>query len=274
MDPNPDPTVLRRDLEFAIETARHAGNRVLTLRASGRWEGSVLADVGDQAADGWLQGAIHGRYPDDGVLSEETADSPVRLQRSRCWIVDPLDGTREFSQLREDWAVHVALVLDGRCALGAVALPSLGSVLWGVALPGRLSAGLEGQGSLLSGDSESPSAPRVVVSRSHTPEWVGRFCDAIGGGEPTPCGSAGYKTARLLLGQADVYVHKRGLKEWDTCAPETVARALGWSVCKLAGDEHRYNQADPKNHELVVCRPAWRERVLAALAKSGALTEA
>jgi 3'(2'), 5'-bisphosphate nucleotidase len=86
------------------------------------------------------------------------------------------------------------------------------------------------------------------------------------GAELLPCGGAGYKVARLLLGEADVYVHKIGLKEWDTCAPETVARALGWHVCKLAGAEHRYNQRDPRNHELVVCRPAMTDAVLAALA--------
>ena len=111
----------------------------------------------------------------------------------------------------------------------------------------------------------------MVVSRSHTPDWVGRFGEKLGAGAPIPCGSAGFKVAKLLLGTADVYVHKKGLKEWDTCAPETVARALGWSVCKLRGEEHRYNQADPKNHELVVCRPALRERVLAALRDAGAL---
>jgi 3'(2'), 5'-bisphosphate nucleotidase len=111
------------------------------------------------------------------------------------------------------------------------------------------------------------------VSRSHTPPWVGRFCDRVGAAPPIPSGSAGFKTAMLLLGEADVYVHKKGLKEWDTCAPETVARALGWTVCKLRGEEHRYNRPDPRNHELVVCRPAWRERVLEAVARSGALDE-
>jgi 3'(2'), 5'-bisphosphate nucleotidase len=244
---------------------------VLALRGAGRWQGETLADVGDQAADGLLQGLIRGRYPDDGVLSEETVDSPQRLAKRRVWIVDPLDGTREFSELREDWAVHVALVIDGRCALAAVALPSVGSVVWGVALAGRERAGIVGTGELVRGDSVGASAPRIVVSRSHTPEWIGRFGDLIGAGRPQPCGSAGFKVARLVLGQADVYVHKKGLKEWDTCAPETVARALGWSVCKLRGEEHVYNRPDPKNHELVVCRPELRARVLSALAASGAL---
>lgn len=263
-----------RDLEFARFAARSAGERVLALRASGRWEGATLADIGDQAADGWLQGWIRGRQPDDGLLSEETADSTDRLAKRRCWIVDPLDGTREFSELRDDWAVHVALVVDGRCALGAVALPSTGRLLWGVALAGHERAGLEGPGRLIAaGDAADGASPRVLVSRSHTPAWVGRFCERLGAGPPRPCGSAGYKTAEILLGAADVYVHKIGLKEWDTCAPEVVARALGYTVCRLRGDEHRYNRPDPRNHELVVCRPSWRARVLAAIAESGALEE-
>jgi len=260
-----------RDLDFAIHAAHGAGERVLALQTSGRWAGEVLADIGDQAADGWLQGLIRGRYPEDGLLSEETADSPARLSKTRCWIVDPLDGTREFSEARGDWAVHVALVVDGRCALGAVALPALAETVWGVALSGHARAGIEGKSSLVRGDSASPAAPRVVVSRSHTPAWVARFCSSIGAAAPIPSGSAGYKAALILRGEADVYVHKKGLKEWDTCAPETVARALGWTVCKLRGEEHRYNQRDPRNDELVVCRPAWKERVLAALAESGAL---
>jgi 3'(2'), 5'-bisphosphate nucleotidase len=270
---SPSDDALARDLDFAVTAARTAGQRILAIRERGSWEGEVLADIGDQAGDGFLQGFIRGRYPDDGLLSEETKDSPQRLEHARCWIVDPLDGTKEFSQGREDWAVHVALAIEGRCAVGAVALPSLGRILWGVALGGREKAGVEGEGRLLPGDDPGPASPRVVVSRSHTPPWVASFCEQLGAAGPEPWGSAGYKTARILAGEADVYVHKVGLKEWDTCAPETVARALGWTVCRLRGEEHRYNQRDPKNHELVVCRPAWRDRVLAAIASSGALAD-
>jgi len=263
-------TNLDRDLAFAVQIAREAGRRVLHLRETGRWSGKTLADVGDQAADGLLQGYLRGRHPEDGILSEETADSPERLDKSRTWIVDPLDGTKEFSEGRDDWAIHVALTLEGRCAVGAVALPSLGQVLWGVAAGDRR-AGVEGGGELLDGSSPGKNAaPRIVVSRSHTPPWVEAFAKTMNA-ELMPCGSAGYKVSRLLLGEADVYVHKVGLKEWDTCAPETVARALGWTVCKLRGEEHAYNRPNPKNHELVVCRPAWRDCVLEALAASGAL---
>jgi 3'(2'), 5'-bisphosphate nucleotidase len=264
---------LERELAFAIDAARAAGQRVLRLREAGRWKDGVLADVGDQAADGLLQGLIRGRYPDDGLLSEETADSPERLAKQRSWIVDPLDGTKEYSEGRQDWAVHVALTVAGRCAVGAVALPALGQVLWASLAAERPRAGIEGGGELARGDSRGSARPRVVLSRSHTPAWMDRFCDELGAGERLPFGSVGFKVSRLLLDEADVYVHKRGLKEWDTCAPEAVARALGWTVCKLRGEEHAYNQRDPKNHELVICRPAWRERVLAAVRVCGALDD-
>ena len=263
---------IERDLAFAIDAARAAGQRAAGLRATERWEGRTLADIGDQACDGYLQGLIQGRYPDDGILSEETADSPERLSKARTWIVDPLDGTREYSQGRHDWAVHVALTVDQKCALAAVALPTQKRVLWGVPHAGANRFGLEGAGELLQGDSTPPDKVRCAISRSHTPDWVEKFVETMDG-EKIPAGSAGNKVALLLLGEADVYVHKVGLKEWDTCAPETVARALGWHVCKLRGEEHVYNQANPKNHELVVCRPAVKDRVIEVLAAVGALED-
>jgi 3'(2'), 5'-bisphosphate nucleotidase len=266
------PDEIERDLAFAIEAAELAGTRVMRLRSAERWEGKMMADIGDQAADGYLQGFIRGRYPDDGILSEETGDSPERLAKSRVWIVDPLDGTKEYSEGRDDWAVHVALVVDGRCALAAVALPAQQRTLWGVALPGQERAGIRGEGTLVRGN-DNGDGTRIVMSRSHTPPWMERFCEELGSTESLHCGSVGNKVTRLLLGLADVYVHKVGLKEWDTCAPEVIARALGWSVSKLRGEEHRYNRREYKNHELVVCRPTARDRVLQALGACGALAD-
>lgn len=267
-----DATTIERDLAFAIEAARWAGERVLGLRQTGRWSGSILADVGDQAADSLLQGLIRGRYPQDGLLSEETADSKDRLARARTWIVDPLDGTKEFSEGREDFAIHVALTVGGACALAAVALPATHQVLYGVAVPGAERGGILGSSGELVRGSEAARGPlRVAVSRSHTPHWTSAFSKQIGAAQTIPAGSVGYKAMLLLLGRADVYVHTRGLKEWDTCAPETVARALGWSVCKLRGENHRYNQENPYNHEFVMCRPADKLAVVQSLAASGAL---
>lgn len=261
---------IERDLAFAIEIAREAGRRVVGLRNEKRWEGKTMADIGDQAADGLLQGFLRGRNPADGILSEETVDSAERLTKARAWIVDPLDGTQEYSEGRADWGVHVALTLGGKCALAAVALPADDDVLWGVCVPGKERAGSSKGSTLVRGDSPQRARPRIVVSRSHTPPWVEKFARALDA-ELMPCGSAGYKVARLLMGEADIYAHTVGLKEWDTCAPETIARALGWWVGRLRGDEHRYNQPDPKNHELVVCRKSHRAAVLAAVQSSGAL---
>src|SRR5262249_10177945 len=158
-----------------IAAARAAGERVLALRASGRWKDDMLADVGDQAADGFLQGLVRGRYPDDGILSEETADTRTRLEKEPVGIIGPLDGTREFSQLREDWAVHVALTIGGSCVLGAVALPARQRTMWGVTAKGHETFGLEGEGALTLGSTPSSDPPRIAVSRSHTPSWMPRF---------------------------------------------------------------------------------------------------
>ena len=264
------PAAQRADLEFAIEAARIAGERVLGLRASGRWkQESLLADIGDQAADGFLQGFVRGRYPSDGILSEETADSRARLAQKRVWIVDPLDGTREYSQGREDWAVHVALAVGGQPALGAVALPAQGRILWGVCQDGARHAGLEGAGRLVRAEEPGPQQTRIAVSRSHTPSWMPAFAGALGA-ELVPCGSVGAKVALLALGAADLYAHRKGLKEWDTCAPEVIARALGWFVGRLDGSPVPYNQENPHHDEFLVCRPALREKVLHALLGSGA----
>jgi 3'(2'), 5'-bisphosphate nucleotidase len=261
---------IESDLAFAIQIARSAGERVLDLRNTGRWEGSMLADVGDQAADGYLQGVIQGRYPEDGILSEETVDTPDRLSKHRCWIIDPLDGTKEYCQLREDWGVHVALTIGGQCGIGVVYLPSQDMLIWGVALEGRERVGIEGQGKLADMSVSPPAAPRVVVSRSHTPPWVEAFSSAVGSETMIPFGGAGNKACRLMTGQADIYVHKIGLKEWDTCAPETIARAAGWHVSKLDGSPHSYNLADPHNHEFVMCHPKLIGRVQNAIDASGA----
>ena len=264
------PEALTRDLNFAIAAARQAGQRGLALAASGRWKEEMLGDITDQACDALLQGLIQGRYPDDGLLSEETKDSPERLAQARAWIVDPLDGTKEYRANRPDWAVHVGLTLGGECLLGAVALPSQGRVIWGVAHPGLESAGMEGPGSLRRGDEPHSGPLRIAISRSHTPPWVEQFAEELGA-ELVRAGSVGHKVGLLLDNQADVYAHKVGLKEWDTCAPECLARALGWHVSRLDGSPQRYNLPDPRNGEMLVCRPADRERVLSALKNSGAL---
>ncbi|MFM1871036.1 MAG: hypothetical protein RL398_458 [Planctomycetota bacterium] len=265
----PSTDLLAR-IRFATEAAVAAGARLAGLRASGKWADEMLGDIGDQAADGYLQGFVRGRYPDDALLSEETKDDPSRLGRRFAWIVDPLDGTKEYRTGRHDWAVHVGLAIDGRAAVGAVAMPTIDRVLVGCCVPGAEQLKLLGTGGdwpteIARGGQAPGGRLRLAVSRSHTPDWVQRVADRMGGAELVPSGSVGVKVALLLLGKADAYVHKPGLKEWDTCAPAAIAEAAGWAVCRIDGSEQLYNQANPRNDEIVVCRSAQREQVLAAL---------
>ena len=110
------------DAALAAQLAEEAGRILCAVRASGRFEGKALGRAGDAAANDYLVAELRGQRPDDGLLSEEEKDNLARLDHSRVWIVDPVDGTREYGEERTDWAVHVALAVDGRPALGAVAL--------------------------------------------------------------------------------------------------------------------------------------------------------
>jgi 3'(2'), 5'-bisphosphate nucleotidase len=219
------------------------------VRATGRWSEDALADVADQGADGFLQGIVRGRYPDDGILSEETKDSPERLGKRRVWIVDPLDGTREFGEEgRTDWAVHVALTIDGKVEAAAVALPARGLTL--NASPASTLAAPYG------------GAPRVVVSRTRPPAIAELLAERLGG-ELVALGSAGAKAMAVVLGDVDVYAHSGGQYEWDSAAPVGVAAAAGLHVSRLDGAPLEYNRPEPYLPDLLICRPELRDAVLA-----------
>jgi 3'(2'), 5'-bisphosphate nucleotidase len=189
----------------------------------------------------------------DAVLSEEGRDDRARLDAERVWIVDPLDGTREFGEPpRADWAVHVALVgADGVPLAGAVALPGQRVVLSTSPPPPLPPA--------------PPGRPRVIVSRSRPPAIATQLAEAIGG-DLVPMGSAGAKAAAVVLGAADVYPHAGGQYEWDSCAPVAVALAAGIHASRLDGSPLRYNNPDPYLPDLLVCHPSLTDAVLAALA--------
>lgn len=272
-----DSADLAARLDFATAIASEAGRRLVELRETGRWEDpKMMGDIGDQAADGYLQGAIFGRYPDDAVLSEETKGDLSRCKNRVAWIVDPLDGTKEYSTGRHDWAVHVGLAVDEKPVIGVVVLPSLDRTLVATLDGGEAMVKVLGS----SGDwptefvadpgSQGDAKLRLAASRSHTPDWMQKFADEMGDAELVRNGSVGFKVSQLLFGNADIYVHKIGLKEWDTCAPEAIARAAGYTVCRFSGEDHRYNQENARNDELVVCRPWLKDRVLEVLKTVGA----
>ncbi len=239
------------DAELAARLAEEAGRLLLEVREGSGLTGKELGAAGDAAANRFLCDAIRTVRPDDGLLSEEEKDNPARLAKRRVWIVDPLDGTREYSEGRADWAVHVALAIGGVARIGAVALP-----------------GLDG-GIVLRSDQPQPlkpmaEPPRIVVSRTRPPREAAAVVAALGG-EMVAMGSAGAKAMAVVLGQAEVYLHSGGQYEWDNCAPVAVAAAHGLHCARLNDTPLCYNQPDTYTPDLLICRGEWAQQVLQSL---------
>jgi 3'(2'), 5'-bisphosphate nucleotidase len=241
--------------------AEAAGRRLLEVRLEGL-EGRELKDAGDRAAHELLVALLAEHRPGDAVLSEEGKDDKIRLTSERVWIVDPLDGTREFSEPpRDDWAVHVALwqggagaAGDGDLVAGAVAQPALGQTFTTGAPP-------------VVPPSTAPR-PRIAVSRSRPPAFTDGLVAALGG-ETVAMGSAGAKVISVVRDVTDAYVHAGGQYEWDSAAPVAVARAAGLFTSRIDGSPLRYNQDDVYLPDLVVCRPELSERILSHIAENG-----
>jgi 3'(2'), 5'-bisphosphate nucleotidase len=240
------------DDRLAASLAAEAGQLLLGLRARGRDPDALRRD-GDRRSHEFLTAELARRRPGDAVLSEEGADSPQRLSARRVWIVDPLDGTREFGEPgRTDWAVHVALWEDGDLAAGAVALPAQDITL-STADPRP-------------GDDSRPSsaALRLVVSRTRPPEFTARLADKTGA-VVLPLGSAGAKAAAVICGDAEAYVHSGGQYEWDSAAPVAVALAAGLHASRIDGSKLLYNQDPPSVPDILVCQAALADTLLGAI---------
>jgi 3'(2'), 5'-bisphosphate nucleotidase len=240
------------DHDTASSLATSAGELLLQVRARDFADAVARKAAGDAESHRFLMDRLAAVRPGDAVLSEEGADDPVRLGAQRAWIVDPLDGTREFSELdRADWAVHVALWERGELVAGAVALPAEGTT-FSTAQPASVPA--------------RPDGPlRLAVSRSRPPALVTVLAEQLGA-ELVPMGSAGVKAMAVVRGQADAYIHGGGQYEWDSAAPVAVARAAGLHTSRLDGSPLVYNQPDPWLPDLLVCRPELAEQLLHALA--------
>jgi 3'(2'), 5'-bisphosphate nucleotidase len=240
------------DHHVAAGLATEAGKLLLEVRAElANASEAERKAAGDKRSHDFLMEALATERPADVVLSEEGADDPARLGAERVWIVDPLDGTREFSELgRVDWAVHVALWQSGGLVAGAVALPA-----HGITLATPVVASLPA----------SADKPRIVVSRTRPPAIAMAVRDALDG-TLVELGSAGAKVASVIQGLSDIYVHAGGQYEWDSAAPVAVARAAGLHTSRTDGSPLVYNQPDPLLPDLVVCRPEFADAVLAVTA--------
>jgi 3'(2'), 5'-bisphosphate nucleotidase len=240
------------DVELARHIADTAGRILVELQQSGLFEGKSLGKAGDRTANAFIMEALAVQRPNDAVLSEEEKDNADRLQAGRVWIVDPLDGTREYGEVRTDWAVHIALSIDGKPSIGAVALPGLGLTLCSGQPP------------------EVPPAAsklRMLVSRTRPAAEAVAVAKALDA-ELVPMGSAGAKAMAVVRGEADIYLHTGGQYEWDNCAPAAVAIAAGLHASRVDGSPLRYNNADTYLPDLLICRKEHVEQVLQALKDS------
>jgi 3'(2'), 5'-bisphosphate nucleotidase len=238
------------DAELARAIADEAGALLLALRSGGLC-GRELCNAGDAQANVLILEYLRGARPQDPVLSEESMDDLTRLGSSRVWIVDPLDGTREYGEGRNDWAVHIGLAIDGVAAVGAVALPALGITL--------------------SSDTPLPlppahTPPRMLVSRSRPPAEALKAAEALGA-ELVPMGSAGAKAMAVVRGEAEIYLHAGGQHQWDNCAPAAVAAAAGLHVSRIDGSPIVYNGESSAVPDLLICRADLAAAVLAAAAR-------
>ncbi|HKA68184.1 MAG TPA: 3'(2'),5'-bisphosphate nucleotidase CysQ [Actinomycetes bacterium] len=246
------------DHALAYQLADRAGAQLVALRD--RPDVLDVGAVGDRSSHEYIAGQLAAARPHDAVLSEEAVDDQSRLASDRVWIVDPLDGTREYGEPgRTDWAVHVALWERGDLVAGAVGLPAQGRVLSTAAPP------------VVPPEHESADGReiRIAVSRSRAPALVIRLAELVDG-QLMALGSAGAKVAAVLLGEVEAYVHAGGQHEWDSAAPVAVARAAGLHASRIDGSPLRYNQPDPSLPDLLVCRAELAEPLLDALAKVAA----
>lgn len=236
----------RTDAELAAHLAFVAGKLLLEVRASGALSAKALGNAGDATANQFLCHAIREQRPDDGLLSEEERDNAARLSKSRVWIIDPVDGTREYGEQRSDWAVHVGLSIEGVPTTGAVALPDLDLVLR-TDTPGEIPA--------------APPRLRMVVSRTRPAKEAVFVAEKLGA-QLIPMGSAGAKAMAIVRGEADIYLHTGGQYEWDSCAPAAVAAAHGLHVSRVDGSPLLYNQQDVYMPDLLICRKDHAQMVL------------
>ena len=248
-NPMPQGASLRCEADAVLDMLGTAGDIVSGHFAKGtavEYKGvDEPVTVADRECNAFLTSGLRRAFPDDGILSEEELDTADRLTKDRVWIIDPLDGTKEFVTGLPEFVIMVGLAVAGKPSLGIVLQPTSGLVYLGV--PGT-GAWVHRDGCTVParvGSRDEPSAMRAAVSRSHLTPLMESCLDDIGFADRTRIGSAGLKGGLVAEGRADCWFHASiGLKEWDTCAPHAILEAAGAAVTDCRGRERRYNQPD------------------------------
>ena len=242
------------DQQLASRVATDAGAMLVELRDELVAEGIHywdLKDEGDVAGHRYIMSALTAARPDDVILSEEAADNRKRLNATRVWIIDPIDGTNEFAEHpRHDWAIHIALWEAGELTAASVALPTLGITF--DASPAAVVP------------PSTRAKPLLVTSRSRNPYCAVMVANALGC-DVARLGSAGAKAMAVVMGEADIYVHDGGMYQWDSAAPSAVAKAAGLHVSRIDGSPLKYNQESLWLPDFLVCRTELAEPALNAL---------
>jgi 3'(2'), 5'-bisphosphate nucleotidase len=241
------------DMQLAARLAEQAGRLLVELRHDLHAAGMPMWDVmdqGDAVSHRFIADELREHRPHDAVLDEEGAEDPRRFESDRVWIIDPLDGTREYGEGRHDWAVHVALWDRDHFVAGAVALPAFDRVLTTDPPPVLPDVDRE--------------RPRIVTSRTRAPYAAVVVSNALGA-EPVRLGSAGAKAMAVVLGEADIYLHDGGMYQWDSAAPAAVAIAAGLHVSRIDGSPLVYNERSEWLPDFLVCRRELSQQVLDAL---------
>jgi 3'(2'), 5'-bisphosphate nucleotidase len=244
---------LDRELEVAIDLARRAGRELLTFYGSDdavQWkDGSEPVTAADKAANALIVEGLAIAFPDDGLLAEESPDTTGRLRRDRLWVVDPMDGTKEFIKRNGEFSVMIGLAVDGRASLGVVYQPTCDRLYYGV--PGEGAFLVDAGGApqpLAVSELTDPAEMCVAVSRSHRSARIDAVRDALGISREVQSGSVGLKVGLICERRCDLYIHPSPqTKQWDTCAPEAVLVAAGGRMTDLAGDAFVYNRTDLYN---------------------------
>jgi 3'(2'), 5'-bisphosphate nucleotidase len=250
-----------KEMSVALELAREAGAAILDFyegpldiqqkKGSDDREPVTQADL---VANEIIVSRLLEEFPDDGILAEESVDTPHRLDKRRVWMIDPLDGTNGFIDGNGDFAVQIGLTEHGGCVLGVVYQP----------LTGVLYRAVRGGGSWIErpefepararvSDTRDISTMRLAASRSHRSPRMDKVVQAFGLRDEVLRGSVGIKVGLIVEQQCDLYIHlSPRTKQWDTCAPEIILHEAGGRLTDLFGRPLRYNDSEVQNRNGVV----------------------